>query len=97
VGSLCSPLLASSAASAPEAPSQQFRWSPQRKVLYSPTRPAFQHGVLPLSENILREIGAASRAFELAVARDSNEVNRENLRNYDAIVFYTSGELPPVR
>ena len=67
---------------------------PQRKVLYLTHSAGFQHGVLPLSENILREIGAASRAFELAVARDSNEVNRENLRNYDAIVFYTSGELP---
>jgi uncharacterized protein len=67
---------------------------PQRKVLYLTQSAGFQHGVLPLSENVLREIGATSRAFEVAVARDSSEINRENLRDYDAIVFYTSGELP---
>ena len=37
---------------------------PQRKVLYLTHSAGFQHGVLPLSESILREIGAASRAFE---------------------------------
>ena len=67
---------------------------PQRKVLYLTHSAGFQHGVLPLSENVLREIGTASHAFELAVARDSSAISRENLRDFDAIVFYTSGELP---
>jgi type 1 glutamine amidotransferase len=67
---------------------------PLRKVLYVTQSAGFQHGVLPLSENVLREIGAASRAFEVTVAGDSSAVNHENLRDYDAIVFYTSGELP---
>ena len=67
---------------------------PRRRVLYLTHSAGFQHGVLPLSENVLREIGAASRAFELTVARDSIAVDRENLRDYDAMVFYTSGELP---
>ena len=67
---------------------------PRRRVLYVTHSAGFQHGVLSLSENILLEIGAASRAFELTVARDSIAVERENLRNYDALVFYTSGELP---
>ncbi|MSO23182.1 MAG: ThuA domain-containing protein [Acidobacteria bacterium] len=67
---------------------------PQRKVLYLTHSAGFQHGVLPLSEKILGEIGAASKAFEVTVARDSSLVNRKNLRDYDAVVFYTSGELP---
>jgi len=67
---------------------------PQRKVLYLTHSAGFRHGVLPLSENVLREIGTASHAFELTVAPDSSLVNRENLRDYNAIVFYTSGELP---
>ena len=68
--------------------------APQRRVLYLTHSAGFEHGVLSLSENVLREIGAASRAFEITVARDSSAVNHENLRDYDAIVFYTSGELP---
>jgi type 1 glutamine amidotransferase len=67
---------------------------PRRRVLYVTHSAGFQHGVLSLSENVLLGIGAASRAFELTVARDSIAVDRENLRNYDALVFYTSGELP---
>jgi type 1 glutamine amidotransferase len=63
-------------------------------VLYLTHAAGFQHGVLPLSENVLREIGTASRAFEVTVARDSSLVSRESLRDYDAVVFYTSGELP---
>src|SRR5262245_19358774 len=66
----------------------------QRKVLYLTHSAGFQHGVLPLSESVLREVGATSRAFEVAVERDSVALNRENLRDYDAVVFYTSGELP---
>jgi type 1 glutamine amidotransferase len=67
---------------------------PQRNVLYLTHSAGFQHEALPLSENVLREIGAASRAFGLTVAGDSDAINPENLRNYDAVVFYTSGELP---
>jgi len=63
-------------------------------VLYLTHSAGFQHGVLPLSENVLRELGAASGAFEVKVAGDSSAVNHENLRDYDAIVSYTSGELP---
>jgi uncharacterized protein len=67
---------------------------PQRKVLYLTHSAGFRHGVLTLSEQVLREIGVASRAFELSVAGDASAVNQENLRDFDAIVFYTSGELP---
>ena len=67
---------------------------PQRKILYLTQSAGFQHGVLPLSEEILRQLGAASRAFQLVVAQDSAVINRDNLLEYDAVVFYTSGELP---
>jgi len=67
---------------------------PRRRVLYLTHSAGFQHGVLPLSESVLREIGVAPRAFEITVASDSIAVDRENLRDYDAVVFYTSGELP---
>lgn len=67
---------------------------PLRKVLYLTHSAGFQHGVLPLSENVLREMGAVSRAFEVEVASDSRTIQRDNLRSYDAVVFYTSGELP---
>ena len=67
---------------------------PQRKVLYVTHSAGFQHGVLPLSEEVLRAIGTASRAFQVTVAQDSHAIDQDNLRNYDGIVFYTSGELP---
>jgi type 1 glutamine amidotransferase len=50
--------------------------------------------VLPLSEQILAEIGARTGAFGVTATKDLTAISAQGLRDYDGIVFYTSGELP---
>jgi hypothetical protein len=62
--------------------------------LYLTHSAGFKHRVLPVSERILPELGRASGAFEATVATDATVLSEENLRNYAAVIFYTTGELP---
>jgi hypothetical protein len=64
------------------------------KVLYLTQSAGFRHAVLPLSEQILTEIGRKSGAFDATVTQDSAQISAANLAIYDAVVFYTTGELP---
>ena len=64
------------------------------RVLYVTQSAGFKHQVLPLSEEILPQIGTKANAFETTVAHDVSGITADNLKNYDAIVFYTTGELP---
>lgn len=74
----------------PMAPSA----APTRHVLCLTHSAGFVHDVLPVSEQIVREIGASSGAFDATVTKDCALVSAESLRNYDAVIFYTTGELP---
>ncbi len=50
---------------------------------------------LALAEQVLSDIGKKSGAFEAVCSQDSRkEITAENLRNFDAVFFYTSGQLP---
>jgi hypothetical protein len=62
--------------------------------LYLTHSAGFKHRVLPVSERILPELGRASGAFEATVATDATALSEQNLRNYAAVIFYTTGELP---
>jgi type 1 glutamine amidotransferase len=64
------------------------------RVLYLTQSAGFKHDVLPLSEEILPRIGTQAHAFATTVVHDSSAITAETLRNYDAVVFYTTGELP---
>lgn len=64
------------------------------KVLYLTQSAGFKHAVLPLSEQILAEIGRKSGAFDATVTQDSAQISAANLATYDAVIFYTTGELP---
>jgi uncharacterized protein len=91
------PLLAVSQVSSAQRTGGSFSGIPleqQRRVLYLTQSAGFEHGVLPLSEDVLKELGEQSGAFQTTVSRDSSVINRENLKGYDALVFYTTGELP---
>jgi type 1 glutamine amidotransferase len=48
-----------------------------------------------LVEEILAKIGKDSGAFDVVCSQDSRkEITAENLKNFDAVFFYTTGELP---
>jgi type 1 glutamine amidotransferase len=67
--------------------------SAPRKALYLTRSAGFKHDVLPLSEQILKQIAERS-GIEVTATEDCSLVSREGLKPYEAIVFYTTGELP---
>lgn len=56
----------------------------------------FHHAVTEYSIGVLKEIGKQSGAFTVDATTDAAAtLNRDNLRRYAAVVFYTTGE-PPI-
>jgi uncharacterized protein len=68
--------------------------APKRKLLYLTQSAGFRHEVIPFSTGIVKEIGEKSGAFETTIAPDVYGFTAENLKNFDAVMFYTTGELP---
>tara|TARA_B100000029_G_scaffold405938_1_gene406454 strand:- start:4186 stop:5535 length:1350 start_codon:yes stop_codon:yes gene_type:complete len=64
------------------------------QVLYVTQSAGFAHSVLPLTEKILTAIGQQHDAFDLDITRDASILTTDTLQRYDAVVFYTTGELP---
>lgn len=64
------------------------------RLLYLTHSAGFTHEVLPLSEQILVEIGTKTGAFQATATADVGRISADGLRDYDGIVFYTTGELP---
>ena len=68
----------------------------QRKtrLLFVTESKGFHHQVLPQAEEIMKQLGAKN-GFEVTVTQKAeDELTPDNLKNLDAIVFYTTGELP---
>lgn len=66
----------------------------KRKVLYLTHSAGFKHAVLPVSEEIFKELGVKTGAFEATVTQDCSLISKEGLKPFDAVIFYTTGELP---
>jgi uncharacterized protein len=64
------------------------------KLLYLTLSKGYHHQSVEPSEPILKAIGEKSGAFEVTVTQDVGAFTRENLKNYSAVMFYTTGELP---
>lgn len=64
------------------------------KLLYLTLAAGFKHASAPPSRAIVKEIGEKSGAFETTVAEDVTAFTAENLKHFDAVMFYTTGELP---
>ena len=76
------------------APAGPGRTAPVRHILYVTHSAGFRHDVLPLSAQILQDLGRRSGAFDVTATDDSSLVARDTLTHYDAVVFFTTGELP---
>jgi type 1 glutamine amidotransferase len=63
-------------------------------VLYFTLSAGYRHQVIPLSQEILEQLGRDSGAFDVTPTEDTSVFTPENLQRYAAVVFYTSGELP---
>ena len=64
------------------------------RVLYLTQSAAFPHPVLPHSEEVLTRLAAESDQFDLTVLHDASVLTGSALKQYDAVVFFTTGELP---
>ena len=76
------------------APSPARAEAPRERVLYLTHAAGWVHDVLPLSQEILKEIGDSSGAFSVTATEDVSALAPESLRGYGAVVFFTTGELP---
>lgn len=77
------------------AVSPAFAKAPKKgKLLYMTLSAGFHHDVVPFSTEIVKQIGDKSGAFDTTVTEDVGAFTKENLKNYDAVMFYTTGELP---
>jgi len=64
------------------------------RLLYMTLSKGYKHQTVEISEQIVKEIGEKSGAFDTTVTEDVGAFTKANLKNYDAVMFYTTGELP---
>ena len=64
------------------------------RLLYMTLTSGYRHPSIDFSKQLLDEMGKKSGAFELTVTEDVAAFTTENLKKYDAVMFYTTGELP---
>src|SRR4051794_28360093 len=65
-----------------------------RRILYFTHSAGYRHEVIPLSQAILKQIGGNSGQFEITATENVAEFSAGNLQRYDAVMFFTTGELP---
>ena len=76
------------------APSARAKAPKKGKLLYMTLSAGVHHEVVPFSTKIVKQIGEKSGAFDTTVTEDVGAFTSANLKNYDAVMFYTTGELP---
>ena len=64
------------------------------KLLYMTLTKGYHHESVELSQQIVKEIGEKSGAFETTVTQDVGAFTAQNLKQYNAVMFNTTGELP---
>ncbi len=65
-----------------------------KRVLYVTHSAGFVHGSIPLSQTMLSAAAARTGLLEVTVTEDLSLLTADSLRDYDALFFFTSGELP---
>jgi len=64
------------------------------RILYFTHAASYRHEVIPVSREILKQIGETSPQFEVATTEDVSVFAAERLRGFGAVMFFTTGELP---
>lgn len=65
-----------------------------KRILYVTHSAGFRHDSLPVSAEVMRSVAAATGKLEVVATEDVSLLNAATLRSYDAVFFFTSGELP---
>lgn len=66
----------------------------QKRVLYLTHSAGFRHGSIEHSIAVLRDLARASGKLVVDPTEDVSRLNATALAGYDAVLFFTSGELP---
>ena len=85
-------LLFSLAASVPQV--GYCRAARKGRLLYMTLTKGYHHQSVELSKQIVKQLGDKSGAFDTTVTEDVGAFTQENLKNFDAVMFNTTGELP---
>lgn len=75
-------------------PQAEARAPKKGKLLYMTLSAGFHHDVVPFSTEVVKQIGEKSGAFDTTVTENVGDFTAQNLKQYDAVMFYTTGELP---
>ena len=62
-----------------------------KRVLFTTHAAGFAHGSRPKAREIMQKIGRDSGYFEAVVTDDVNMINPSDLKQFDAVGFYTTG------
>jgi uncharacterized protein (TIGR03437 family) len=66
-----------------------------KRILYVTATAGFRHGdSIDASVEVMQQLAQQSGAFEVVHTEDLSLISVDNLRNFDAVYFFTSGELP---
>ena len=65
-----------------------------KRILYITLSAAYKHDAIPASIQALKDIAVQSGKLEVVQSEDVSLLSAAKLRDFDAILFYTTGELP---
>lgn len=69
-------------------------WGQPKRVLYLTYSAGYRHDSIPTSAEVLRRAGATSGQLEVVASEDLSLISSSGLSGFDAVFFFTSGELP---
>src|SRR6185503_15520517 len=64
-----------------------------RRVLYVTTTAGYRHDSIDASVEVMQDIAKQSGILEIVHTENVSLINAETLRGFDALYFFTSGEL----
>src|SRR6266481_2803976 len=64
------------------------------RILYFTHSAGYRPEIIPVSREILKQLGESSLRFEITASEDVAVFTAEHLRRYGAVMFFTTGELP---
>ncbi|MFN7938416.1 MAG: ThuA domain-containing protein [Bryobacteraceae bacterium] len=65
-----------------------------KRVLFLTHSAGFRHDSIAAAIRSFQQIASRTGVLEIAATEDAGQINAANLRTYDAVFFFTSGELP---
>jgi hypothetical protein len=65
-----------------------------KRILYITLSAAYKHASIPASVKAFQEIAAQSGKLEVVQTEDVSLLSAAGLKNFDAVLFFTTGELP---